>query len=309
MACWFGALPMSVHHNSAHHPSAHLQDVVQLLESIDLFKGISHQDLSFLAQRVAIHHYRAGEIIFNYGEIGSVLYIVVSGQVNIYLPGEASHRISLKDIARGEYFGELALFDNQPRSASTFATTDVEVLELTQATLLYFVERHPHIAIALLQTLSHRLRATDMLLSQRASKNAELEYDSRLTWRDRIADKVAELNGSWMFILFLLSITLGWMFLNSNHVLGSPFDPYPYVFFNLLLAVIVSLQGPLIVMSQNRQALKDRTHAKIDYEINLKNEVNIETLLRELGEFRMETHQRLSRLEASDAEKTDRLES
>jgi CRP/FNR family transcriptional regulator, cyclic AMP receptor protein len=285
---------------SAHHHAAHLQDIIHLLESIDLFAGISRKDLIFLAQRVALHQYRAGEVIFNYGEIGSIMYIVVSGAVNIYLPGEASRRISLKDIARGEYFGELALFDNQPRSASALATTDIEVLELTQATLLYYIEHHPHVAIALLQTLSNRLRATSMLLSQRATKDMELEYESSLSWSDRIADKVASLNGSWMFILLLLGITLSWMVINSDSLHRNPFDPYPYVFFNLLLAVLVALQGPLIVMSQNRQVLKDRTHAKVDYEINLKNEVNIETLLRELGEFRMETHQRLSQLENSD---------
>ena len=299
---------MSAHQSSAHQQSAQLKDITQLLQSIDLFEGISRQDLSLLAQRVTRQRYHAGEIIFHYGEAGSVLYIVVSGEVNIYLPGEDSRRVSLKDISRGEYFGELALFDNQPRSASALATTDIEVLELTQATLLYYVERHPHVAIALLHTLSNRLRATDMLLSQRASKNVALEYDSNLTWSDRLADKVAELNGSWMFIVFLLGTTLGWMVLNSAHFLQNPFDPYPYVFFNLLLAVLVSLQGPLIVMSQNRQALKDRTHAKVDYEINLKNEVNIETLLRELGEFRMETHQRLSRLEAQGSAKSDRSE-
>jgi CRP/FNR family transcriptional regulator, cyclic AMP receptor protein len=290
---------------SAHHHAAHLQDTIHLLESIDLFAGISRKDLIFLAQRVALHQYRAGEVIFNYGEIGSIMYIVVSGEVNIYLPGEASRRISLKDISRGEYFGELALFDNQPRSASALATTNIEVLEITQATLLYYIEHHPHVAIALLHTLSHRLRTTDMLLSQRATKDMELEYESNLTWSDRIADKVAALNGSWMFILLLLGITLGWMAINSASILQTPFDPYPYVFFNLLLAVLVALQGPLIVMSQNRQVLKDRTHAKVDYEINLKNEVNIETLLRELGEFRMETHQRLSRLESSELAKPD----
>ncbi|WP_404788650.1 DUF1003 domain-containing protein [Altericista sp. CCNU0014] len=293
---------------SVRHPSTQLQDIVRLLESIDLFAGISRQDLTFLAQRVELHTYRAGEIIFNYGEVGSIMYVVASGAVNIYLPGEASRRISLKDISRGEYFGELALFDDRPRSASALATTDVEVLEITQATLLYYIDRHPHVAIALLQTLSNRLRATSMLLSQRATKDMELEYDSKLTWSDRIADKVAALNGSWLFILLLLGITLGWMAINSVTLYQTPLDPYPYVFFNLLLAILVALQGPLIVMSQNRQVLKDRTHAKIDYEINLKNEVNIETLLRELGEFRMETHERLSRLESPGTPNSDRLE-
>jgi CRP/FNR family transcriptional regulator, cyclic AMP receptor protein len=288
-----------------HDHSAHLAEIVELLECIELFRGLSGPDLSFLAQRVSIHRYRAGEVIVNYGEMGSVLFVVMSGSVNIYLPGEASRRISLKDIARGEYFGELTLFDNQPRSASAVATSNVELIELTQATMLYYFEHHPQTAITLLRTLSHRLRSTDLLLSQRASKDAELEHEAKLTWQDHVADKVAELNGSWMFILLLLSITLGWMVINSGPILGSAFDPYPYVFFNLLLAVLVALQGPLIVMSQNRQVLKDRTHAKIDYEINLKNEVNIETLLRELGEFRLEVHQRLGRLENPEREEMD----
>ena len=76
-----------------------------------------------------------------------------------------------------------------------------------------------------------------------------------------------------------------------------PFDPYPFVFFNLLLAILVALQGPLIVMSQNRSAIKDRAQAETDFKVNLKNEVNIETLLRELGELRGELDERLARIE------------
>jgi len=287
--------------------SAHLQDITRLLENIDLFKGISRTDLNSLAQSVIRHQYRAGQLIFNYGDAGSSMYIVVSGDVNIHIPGEESRRLSLKDISSGEHFGEVALFDNHPRSASALATTTVEVLELTRETLLEFIKRQPDVAITLLQTLSSRLRQTDALLSQRASKNADVEFEKRLTWKEHVADKVAELNGSWFFIILLLSITIGWMILNSGHVLKLPFDPYPYVFFNLLLAILVALQGPLIVMSQNRQASKDRTHMKIDYEINLKNEVNIETLLRELGELRMESNHRLGKIEAQFRIPRDRL--
>ncbi|HEY9827895.1 MAG TPA: DUF1003 domain-containing protein [Stenomitos sp.] len=278
--------------------SAHLQDIARLLETIEFFQGLSHEDFRALAQNVIHHRFRAGELIFNYGDMGSSMYLIVSGDVNIYIPGNASRRLSLKDISSGEHFGEMALFDHSPRSASAIATTDVEALELTRETLLQLMRRQPQVAVTLLQTLSSRLRQTDMLLSQRVSKNVDVEFEKRLTWKDRVADKVAALNGSWVFILMLLGMTVGWMLLNSGYVLNIAFDPYPYVFFNLLLAVLVSLQGPLIVMSQNRQASKDRTHMQIDYEINLKNEVNIETLLRELGEFRMEANHRLGTLEA-----------
>jgi uncharacterized membrane protein len=83
----------------------------------------------------------------------------------------------------------------------------------------------------------------------------------------------------------------------SNLATKDPFDAYPFVFFNLLLGVLVALQGPLIMMSQNRQQLKDRAQAETDFRVNLKNEVGIETLLRELAYFRRDTSERLAALE------------
>src|SRR5262249_51239514 len=136
---------------------------------------------------------------------------------------------------------------------------------------------------------------TNEMLSQRAAKNAVQEVESKLSWSQKLADKVAELNGSWTFILVLLGMTLGWMAINATDFIK--FDAYPYVFFNLLLAILVALQGPLIVMSQNRSAIKDRAQAETDFQVNLKNEVNIETLLRELGELRSENHSRLENIE------------
>ena len=92
----------------------------------------------------------------------------------------------------------------------------------------------------------------------------------------------------------------GWLLTWAESVAhDASIDPYPYVFFNLLLAVLVALQGPLFVMSQNRQSLKDRAEADTDFKVNLKNEVNIETVLRELGELRAEGNARLERIEAT----------
>ncbi len=149
--------------------------------------------------------------------------------------------------------------------------------------------------LAILSEMAVRLRDTNAMLSQRAAKDVVKEFEESLAWTDKLADRVAELNGSWAFILGLLGITFLWAAVNA--FLPSPFDSYPYVFFNLLLAILVALQGPLIVMSQNRQSLKDRATAETDFQVNLKNEVNIETILRELGEFRAETARRLDALE------------
>jgi uncharacterized membrane protein len=271
---------------------------VGLLASLSLFESFSREDLQALAVHLTERRFKAGETIFHQGDAGQAMYIVAEGQLNIYLPGEASRRISLKDIGQGELFGELALFDDQPRSASVLATTDVVLLELDRATLGDYLDRRPRAAMALLKTMGVRLRQTNALLSERAARNVVAELDAELTWRDRLADRVAELNGSWTFILVLIGVTGAWTVINLPGVVDArPFDPYPYIFFNLVLAILVALQGPLIVMSQNRQSLKDRKRAETDFKVNLKNEVNIETILRELGEFRAEANDRLRALE------------
>jgi uncharacterized membrane protein len=169
------------------------------------------------------------------------------------------------------------------------------LLELSRDTLSNYLERRPRAAMAILRTMAERLRETNAMLSERAAKNVVKEIEENLDWRDKLADRVAELNGSWTFILGLLGLTVGWTIVNT--ILQQPFDGFPYVFFNLLLAILVALQGPLIVMSQNRQTLKDRAQAETDFKVNLKNEVNIETILRELGEFRAESNSRLEELE------------
>ncbi len=263
-------------------------DVPLLLRSIELFKGLSDDDLVALAGKLKPVRFTAGTMIFAMGDVGSSMYIIERGDINIHLPGEDSRRISLKDIARGEYFGELALFDEKPRSASALATTDTDLLELQRSTLADYLQTRPGAAMAILRTMGERLRETNRLLFERAAKNVDEEFDKNLSWGDRLADRVAELNGSWAFITLLLIATTGWCLFNTAMLAADPLDPYPYQFFNLALAILVALQGPLIVMSQNRQSAKDRARADTDYKVNLKNEVNIETLLRELSEFRAE---------------------
>ena len=265
----------------------------ELLASTPMFENLAAEDLRVLAESLVARQFHAGEVIMQLGERGTSMFIVASGDVNIYLPGEASRRISLKDISVGEYVGELALFDDKPRSASAVATTDATLLELDRPTLERYLAQRPQGAMTLLRTLAGRLRATNEMLSQRAAKNVVAELESKLTWSQKLADKVAELNGSWTFILILLALTLGWTMINAP-LFRAEFDPYPYQFFNLVLAILVAFQGPLIVMSQNRSSAKDRAQAETDFQVNLKNEVNIETLLRELGEMRAEMNSRFA---------------
>jgi CRP/FNR family cyclic AMP-dependent transcriptional regulator len=232
--------------------------------------------------------YRAGETIFRQGEPGDTMYIIESGEVQIRLFGDMAQAIPLHTLRAGEFFGELSLFDGLPRSASAVALTDVVVLELEDDAFLGFLASQPRSARAIFRTMSTRLRETNAMLSGQAARNVDEEFERSLNWTERLSDAVAQLNGSWTFIGVLVGSTLLWFILNSLMMIADPPDPYPYQFFNLVLGILVGLQGPLIMMSQNRQAMKERARADTDYRVNLKNELNIEKLLRELTEVRSE---------------------
>src|SRR6185436_5210048 len=133
--------------------------------------------------------FRAGEVVCRMGEPGDSMYLVADGTVSIYLAGEGSARVPLREVTVGQYFGDLSLFDDKPRSATAEARTDCELLELERGALHEQIKKRPRIAIALLEELSGRIRETNALLSRRAAKDVNQEIDAKLTFGDRIADK------------------------------------------------------------------------------------------------------------------------
>ena len=130
---------------------------------------------------------------------------------------------------------------------------------------------------------------------QHISRNINTDFDESLTFGQRIADKVASFGGSWTFILSFLFILVLWIILNSVLLVrsGNAFDPYPYILLNLVLSMIASLQAPIIMMSQNRQAAKDSLDATHDYEVNLKAEWEIMALHEKMDALREQQWQEL----------------
>lgn len=143
-------------------------------------------------------------------------------------------------------------------------------------------------------------RALKKILSRKSLiRNTEKDFSSRRTFGERIADKVAAFGGSWTFIIIFALILAGWVILNSFVLLNRAFDPYPYILLNLFLSMLAAIQAPIIMMSQNRQAAKDRLNAEHDYEVNLKSEVEIMALHEKIDDLRetkwlelLETQQR-----------------
>jgi uncharacterized membrane protein len=262
--------------------------IADFIAQTSLFDTLSGSDCDALAEKMTLRLVGPGETVFQKGDVGDSMFVVVSGALQIFLPSDDKSPvvIALKEAIKGDYFGELSLFDAKPRSATVVAKEPSEVLELRRTDFADYISRSPTAAMTIMAELAERLRETNALLSQRAARDVVKELDDKLTFGEKLADKVAELNGSWAFIGLLATITIGWAVLNG--VFRPALDAYPYAFFNLLLAVLVAMQGPLIVMSQNRQSVKDRAQAETDYRVNLKNEIGIERILSDVAHLREE---------------------
>ncbi|MDD9908697.1 MAG: DUF1003 domain-containing protein [Ahrensia sp.] len=118
------------------------------------------------------------------------------------------------------------------------------------------------------------------------SKNINREFHDNRTFGQRLADQVAEFGGSWSFISLCGTVLAVWIGLNTWLLGRETFDPYPFVFLNLILSMLAALQAPIIMMSQNRQSAKDRLAAANDYEINLKAELEIISLHEKFDQMR-----------------------
>ncbi len=125
------------------------------------------------------------------------------------------------------------------------------------------------------------------------SGNVNVEFDRQLKFGERLADKIAEFGGSWRFIIIFGGVLLLWVILNSSLLFFRPFDPYPYIFLNLILSCLAAIQAPVIMMSQNRQEDRDRLRAEYDYRVNLKAELEIRHPHEKVDHLLMNQWQRL----------------
>jgi uncharacterized membrane protein len=131
---------------------------------------------------------------------------------------------------------------------------------------------------------------TGVAKRSQVSRDVNSAFDEKQTFGDRLADRVAMFGGSWTFIILFLATLVAWVVLNSVVLTwySAAFDPYPYIFLNLMLSMLAALQAPVILMSQNRQAARDRLAAGHDYEVNLKAELEIMGLHEKLDRIRSE---------------------
>ncbi|MBI2428580.1 MAG: DUF1003 domain-containing protein [Ignavibacteriales bacterium] len=249
------------------------------LGKIPIFKFLPEEDHISLVSLWKMKTMRANEVLFRKGEPGSAMYVIEEGEIEILLPVDPPvNEVQLSILKEGEFFGELSLFADTPRTATARALADTRLVEMQRGDFITFVMERPSIGISMLSEMAKRLLLTNELISSLASKNPNEEIEEDLSFGDRVSDKIAVFGGSWPFIFTFGGFMFVWITLNTIQAVSKPFDEYPFILLNLMLSTVAALQAPVIMMSQNRAQKKDRLKADLDYQVNVKSELMLQQL-------------------------------
>ncbi|HEX3071407.1 MAG TPA: DUF1003 domain-containing protein [Thermoanaerobaculia bacterium] len=247
----------------------------KLLSGVKLFELLSDEDRAALAAVVDNIHVTAGQTLFEAGHPGESLFVVRSGEVELFIRDNTGQKIVLMNAVEGGLFGELALLDRGARTATAVALSDSELLELDREDLLLLFQRHPDSAVSMLAAVTGMMRKADELLRTRVSRNVNEEVEEHLTTLQKVADWIAWFSGSMPFLMMNGIWFIIWIIINTTNVGLPRFDPYPFGLLTMIVSLEAIFLSCFVLVSQNRQAEKDHVRSDVEYEINVKAELEV----------------------------------
>jgi uncharacterized membrane protein len=277
----------------------------KMLADVELFAHLSESDRTRLADVVDRRVLAGGTVLFNAGEPGDSLFAVKRGEVELYIKDTAGQRIVLAIASPGEVFGEVALLDRGPRSATAFALTECELIEVERDDLLVLFTKSPAAALQLLAAMGKKTRKADELLKTRVVRNVNEEIQEKTSAFDRVADSISAFSSSMPFLVLIALASFAWALVNSIH-LGMPwFDPHPYDILALSTGLLSLFLTCFVLISQTRQSRKDHLKADIEYEINVKAELEVAHLHEKTDRIYTEMLDHFMRLERTIGARAD----
>jgi uncharacterized membrane protein len=195
--------------------------------------------------------------------------------VELSIKDNAGQKIVLATPEAGDVFGELSLLDSGPRTATATVLADSELLVLDRGDLVLLFQKRPEAALDMLAAMTGMTRKADELLRSRVSRNVNEEMQEHITPLQRVADWIAWFSGSMPFLMINAGWFTIWIVINTLPVGIPAFDPYPFGLLTMIVSLEAIFLSCFVLVSQNRQAEKDRVRSDIEYEVNIKAEMEI----------------------------------
>jgi uncharacterized membrane protein len=272
-----------------------------MLAGVPLFALLDEAERTTLASRIDELRLPAGSVVFERGAPGDAMYVVKSGRVEIFFKNDTGERLVLEIVNEGGFFGELSLLDAYPRTASAVATEDFEALVVDRGDLEALFELHPAAAFDVLAASGKRLRETTDALRHAATRNVNVEDDDKRTTVMKVADWISAFSGSIPFLLIHCVLFFLWIVLNAGPLVGrlphTGFDPFPFGLLTMVVSLEAIILSVFVLLSQNRQAARDKVRNDIEYGINLKAELEIAHLHEKVDHLEEQVLRRLESIE------------
>jgi len=247
-----------------------------ILREVEHLKDLGEAERVALAERMDLRSLQPGASVFEFGDPGHAMYIVRSGEVEIYVKNDQGEKIVLEVSRPGDVFGEISLLDNGTRTASVMAVTDVEVLRLDREHFEDYVRLYPPAALNLLSVVARRLRKSDELIRRTVSRNANDVTAEQRTIGGVVADTVAGWSGTVRSVLLHASLFALYAVINLGLFAGlRVFDPYPFGLLSTCLGMESILLTLFVLASQNRQKIRDQIRSDIEFETAINTELKI----------------------------------
>jgi uncharacterized membrane protein len=274
-----------------------MSTAIELIAEVPLFQSLDDEERAALAANLEEIQFEKGQMIFQYGEPGESLYIVRSGEAEVFIKDNTGNRMVLEVLSPGKYFGEVSLLDKGSRTASVLATENLEAFRLKRDKLEAFILKNPTAAVDILTVMGKRLRKDVEMLRHSASRNVNEELEDTRTIVMKIADWIADFSGSMPFLLINAILFFVWIILNVDFLPGlKSFDPFPFGLLTMWVSLEAIFLSIFVLISQNRQAQKDRIRSDIEYDVNLKAELEIAHLHEKVDRMQAEILEQLSEL-------------
>ncbi len=242
-----------------------------LLAHVPLFERLDEEERNLLAAQIEAVEIPAGTNVFKRGDPGDSIFIVASGEVEIFVLDTTGQRIVFETAKVGDFFGELSLLDGDPRSASAVAIEETRALRIDRNDLTLLFTRHPTAALDVLSVIGRRLREADKLIGTRVVGSPNEAVEERLTVVERIADFAAAFSGTFSFLLMHVVWFAAWISINTGMVKGmETFDPYPFGLLTMVVSLEAIFLSCMVLISQSRQAVKDRIRSDVEYDANIR---------------------------------------
>ncbi len=272
----------------------------QALASVPLFASLDADERSVLAAQAEERAWAAGARIFSRGDAGSCFYVVGQGKVEISVEATTGERRVLGTAGPGEFFGELSLLDGGPRSADATALEETQALEIDRADLAELFRLHPSAALDVLSVTGRRLRETNRALLSSVGTSPNQEVDERSTANQRGADALAAFSGSVAFLVLHAALFMLWIAWNLGEIAFlRPFDPFPFGLLTLVTSLEAIFLSCFVLISQERQASKDRIRSDVEYAANIKAGLEVTQLHGKLDRLYEQAMAKLAVLEAA----------